>query len=258
MSVTLTITKSRIAILTLARVEKHNAFDDVLINEMIRCIEHASTLDVRALVLKSEGKHFSAGADLNWMKSMKDNSFEDNVADSMELARLMQVLYECPLPTVCLVQGAAFGGALGLIACCDIALADKSAKFCLSEVKLGLIPAVISPYVINAMGERNARRYFLTAEVFNAEQAQTLGLIHELSDDLDASAEQLLSKLADNGPQAVKAAKRLIAEVAHQPIDDSLRQLTAERIAAIRVSDEGQIGLTAFFEKQAPAWQQQG
>ncbi|QFU04908.1 2,3-dehydroadipyl-CoA hydratase [Pseudoalteromonas sp. THAF3] len=258
MSVTLTITKSRIAILTLARVEKHNAFDDVLINEMIRCIEHASTLDVRALVLKSEGKHFSAGADLNWMKSMKDNSFEDNVADSMELARLMQVLYECPLPTVCLVQGAAFGGALGLIACCDIALADSSAKFCLSEVKLGLIPAVISPYVINAMGERNARRYFLTAEVFNAEQAQTLGLIHELSDDLDASAEQLLSKLADNGPQAVKAAKRLIAEVAHQPIDDSLRQLTAERIAAIRVSDEGQIGLTAFFEKQAPAWQQQG
>ncbi|WP_022944558.1 enoyl-CoA hydratase-related protein [Pseudoalteromonas ruthenica] len=258
MSVTLTITKSRIAILTLARVEKHNAFDDVLINEMIRCIEHASTLDVRALVLKSEGKHFSAGADLNWMKSMKDNSFEDNVADSMELARLMQVLYECPLPTVCLVQGAAFGGALGLIACCDIALADKSAKFCLSEVKLGLIPAVISPYVINAMGERNARRYFLTAEVFNAEQAQTLGLIHELSDDLDDSAEQLLSKLADNGPQAVKAAKRLIAEVAHQPIDDSLRQLTAERIAAIRVSDEGQTGLTAFFEKQAPAWQQQG
>ncbi|MFY8274973.1 enoyl-CoA hydratase-related protein [Pseudoalteromonas sp. SSDWG2] len=258
MSVTLNINKSKIATLTLQRVDKHNAFDDVLINEMIKLIEHASTLDIRALVLKSEGKHFSAGADLNWMKSMKDNSFEDNVADSLELAKLMHVLHSCPHPTICLVQGAAFGGALGLIAACDIALASPTAKFCLSEVKLGLIPAVISPYVIKAIGERNARRYFLTAELFSAEQAHSMGLVHDISEDLEAHCDSMLDIITDNGPMAVKAAKQLINDVAGKDIDESLRQLTAERIAAIRVSDEGQAGLNAFFNKEAPAWQQQG
>ncbi|MEM0515173.1 enoyl-CoA hydratase-related protein [Pseudoalteromonas sp. YIC-827] len=258
MSVTLNISKSRIATLTLQRVEKHNAFDDALISEMIRLIEHASTLDIRALVLNSEGKHFSAGADLNWMKSMKDNSFEDNVADSLELAKLMHVLHTCPHPTICLVQGAAFGGALGLIASCDIALANPTAKFCLSEVKLGLIPAVISPYVIKAIGERNARRYFLTAEVFNADEAHAMGLIHEVCEDLQAQCDKFLDIITDNGPMAVKAAKNLINDVAGKDIDADLRHLTAERIAAIRVSDEGQAGLNAFFNKQAPAWQQQG
>ena len=256
MSVTVTINKNKVAELTLSRTEKHNAFDDTLINELIRHIEQISDMDVRALVLRSEGKHFSAGADLNWMKSMKDNSYEENVADSMQLARLMQALYECPHPSVCLVQGAAFGGALGLIACCDIALATPSAKFCLSEVKLGLIPAVISPYVIKAIGERAAQRYFLTAETFDAQTAKDLGLIHIVSNELDFDAQQVIAAILNNGPLATKAAKKLIKDVSGRVIDENLIKLTAERIATIRVSEEGQQGLNAFFEKQTPPWQQ--
>ncbi|OHU87001.1 MULTISPECIES: enoyl-CoA hydratase/isomerase family protein [Pseudoalteromonas] len=255
MSVTLTITKTKVAILELSRPEKHNAFDDGVIAELIQCIEHANGLDIRALVLKTQGKHFSAGADLGWMKSMADNNYEENVADSAKLAKLMSVLATSPHPTVCLVQGAAFGGALGLIACCDIAIASPDAKFCLSEVKLGLIPAVISPYVIKAIGERQARRYFLTAEVFKAEQALALGLIHEISDDLNKSEQHFIDTLLNNGPAAVKSAKALINEVANKTIDEQLIAHTAKRIAEIRVSPEGQEGLSAFFEKRAPSWQ---
>ncbi|MEI5638794.1 MULTISPECIES: enoyl-CoA hydratase-related protein [unclassified Pseudoalteromonas] len=255
MPVTLTITKTKVAILELSRPEKHNAFNAEVIAELIKNIEYAGTLDVRALVLKTQGKHFSAGADLAWMKSMAANDYDENVADSMELAKLMQVLAECPHPTLCLVQGAAFGGALGLIACCDIAIAQPSAKFCLSEVKLGLIPAVISPYVIKAIGERQARRYFLTAEVFDGEKAQALGLVHELSDDLEQAEADFIATILNNGPAAVKSAKALISEVAGNDIDAPLIAHTAERIAQIRVSEEGQEGLSAFFDKRAPAWQ---
>ena len=179
----------------------------------------------------------------------------ENLADSKQLARLMFVLNSVSVPTLCLVQGAAFGGAVGLIACCDIALATADAKFCLSEVKLGLIPAVISPYVIKAMGERQARRYFLTAEVFNAEAALEMGLIHQLCDDVNQSADTLLQAIINNGPIAVKAAKALINDVSGHPITSTLTDMTSERIARIRVSDEGQEGLTAFFEKRAPSWQ---
>ncbi|KZN30542.1 gamma-carboxygeranoyl-CoA hydratase [Pseudoalteromonas luteoviolacea S2607] len=255
MSVTLNITKSKVAILELSRPEKHNAFNAEIIAELIKTIEYANELDVKALVLKTQGKHFSAGADLAWMKSMADNNYEENVADSMELAKLMHVLASSSHPTLCLVQGAAFGGALGLIACCDIAIATSDAKFCLSEVKLGLIPAVISPYVIKAIGERQARRYFLTAEIFKAEKALELGLIHEITDDLSQSETHFIETLLNNGPMAVKSAKSLINEVAGKQVDTSLIEHTAKRIAQIRVSEEGQEGLSAFFEKRAPNWQ---
>lgn len=255
MSVTLQITKSNVAVLLLSRPEKRNAFNDEVIGELIQCIEHANTLDIRALVLKTEGKHFSAGADLSWMKSMADNDFSENLADSKQLAKLMHVLATCPHPTVCAVQGAAFGGALGLIACCDIALCQDDAQFCLSEVKLGLIPAVISPYVIKAIGERAARRYFLTAEVFDAHTAKNLGLIHQVTGNLDCAVDKMLETLLDNGPLAVKAAKKLISDVAGHEVNGQIINLTAERIAHIRVSEEGQEGLSAFFEKRAPSWQ---
>ena len=256
MSVTLSITKSNVATIELDRQTVHNAFDDTTIGQLIETIDYAKTLDIRALVLKSAGKHFSAGADLAWMKSMADNSFADNLADSKQLAKLMSTLHSVEVPTLCLVQGAAFGGALGLIACCDIAICSDDAKFCLSEVKLGLIPAVISPYVIQAIGERQARRYFLTAEVFKASQAQQMGLIHIIDNDLELAANTVLQTIIDNGPCAVRAAKKLICNVSGQVIDESLTDFTAEQIASIRVSEEGQEGLSAFFAKRAPSWQQ--
>ena len=256
MSVTLTITKNKLAYLTIERPDVHNAFDSETIISLTQQLEHVATLDVKALVLQSDGKHFSAGADLNWMRAMVDNDLAENIADSMTLAKLMKTLSDVPFPTIAKVQGAAFGGALGLIACCDIAIAAENAKFCLSEVKLGLIPAVISPYVIKAIGERQARRYFLTAEVFDATTAQQLGLIHQTASDLDDATQQLIDTLLNNGPHALVKAKALINSVANTPITDELIAFTAEQIATIRVSPEGQEGLAAFFEKRAPNWQQ--
>ena len=186
---------------------------------------------------------------------MANNDFSENLADSKQLAKLMHVLATSPLPTICAVQGAAFGGALGLIACCDIAICQDNAQFCLSEVKLGLIPAVISPYVIKAIGERAARRYFLTAEIFDAHTAKQLGLVHQVTGKLDCAVDQLLETLINNGPVAVRAAKQLINDVAGHEINGQIINLTAERIAHIRVSEEGQEGLTAFFEKRPPSWQ---
>lgn len=255
MSVTLTVLKNKVAILELNRPEKHNAFDSNIIDEMIKCISHANTLDIRALVLKTVGKNFSAGADLAWMKSMANNDYKDNIADSKQLAKLMSTLAHCPHPTICLIQGAAFGGALGLICCCDIAIARSDAKLCLSEVKLGLIPAVISPYVIKAMGERQARRYFLTAEIIDAEKALSIGLIHEIHDDLDIAQDTVLDFILSNGPEAVSAAKRLISDVSGLPISSEVIEMTAKRIANIRVSPEGQEGLASFFEKRPAHWQ---
>ncbi|MDO3722796.1 enoyl-CoA hydratase/isomerase family protein [Marinobacter sp. chi1] len=242
----------------LNRPDKRNAFDDVIIQELIGALEEVNAdPDTRVVVLRSEGKHFSAGADLGWMRRMADNSHQDNLDDSRELARLMNVLNHLSKPVIGLVQGAAFGGAVGLAACCDIVIATEKSSFCLSEVKLGLIPAVISPYVVRTIGERQARRYFLSAEVFSARQAQDFGLVHIVCDDLDAMdqhCDELIQQLAHNGPKAMTAAKDLIFAVSQKPIDTAVIEDTARRIADIRVSDEGQEGLGAFLNKRKANW----
>lgn len=244
-----------VAWLTLNRPEVHNAFDDRMIAELLDALAAVrNNNQVRVLVLRSEGKNFSAGADLGWMRSMAAKNYDENIADAAELSRLMQELDELPQPTIALVQGAAFGGAVGLAACCDIALATSASSFCLSEVKIGLIPAVISPYVMRAMGTRKARRYMLTAERFSAEEALRIGLVHDIAEDLQQAAQPLIEALINNSPAAVAAAKSLAMAVDQQPLNANTRQLTIERIAEIRVSAEGQEGLNAFLEKRAPNW----
>ncbi|NRA72060.1 MAG: enoyl-CoA hydratase/isomerase family protein [Gammaproteobacteria bacterium] len=244
-----------IATVTMDRREVHNAFDDVMIKQLITTFAQLKADDnVHAVILRANGKNFSAGADLNWMRAMADKDYQENLDDASILAQLMADINFFPKPTIALVQGAAFGGAVGLIACCDIALATPRASFCLSEVKIGLIPAVISPYVVAAIGERQSRRYFLTAERFKADAALTFGLIHEISDDLDAVAAPIIDALLANSPAAMSAAKELINFVSFAAIDSSLISGTAERIAAIRVSDEGQEGLSAFLDKRRPSW----
>lgn len=243
--------------LTLNRIDKHNAFDDHLISEIIELLEVAQSNDsIRAIILQSNGKNFSAGADLNWMKRMADYSQQQNYQDSLALAHLMQLLYDSPQPTIALVQGAAMGGGAGLVAACDIAIAADNASFCFSEVKLGLIPAVISPYVVNAIGARAAKRYFVSAERFNAERALNLGLVSQVCplENLQQTGMQLAQSIAANAPDAVKQSKQLIQEVSNQPIDDKLIQHTAHKIAQKRVSREGQLGLKAFLTKQKPNW----
>lgn len=252
-----------IATLTLTRPDVHNAFDDVLIGELNRHLEQLHVLatsdEVRVVVLASEGKSFSAGADLRWMQRMVDYSLEDNVADSRELARLMQLLDSLPCPSVCRVQGATFGGAVGLAACCDIVMATERARFCLSEVRIGLAPAVISPYVLRAIGTRQMRRYALTAEVIDANTAQHLGLVHEVcaGDTLDARIEEMLNLLLATSPQASRATKALLAEVARGPHDDdgdAIRERCCETISQLRVSEQGQAGLAAFFAGTPAPW----
>ena len=247
-----------IAEVVLNRPDKRNAFDDVIIQQLITVLENVDAdNNVKVVILRSEGKHFSAGADLGWMRRMADNSRQENLDDSRELARLMNVLNHLSKPVIGLVQGAAFGGAVGLTACCDIVLATDKASFCLSEVKLGLIPAVISPYVVRAIGERQARRYFLSAEVFTATQAQEYGLVHIVCDDveaMDARCNEMLQQLAINGPEAMKAAKDLVFAVSHKPISADVIDDTAQRIADIRVGAEGQEGLGAFLNKRKANW----
>ncbi|MEZ9142067.1 MULTISPECIES: enoyl-CoA hydratase-related protein [unclassified Shewanella] len=244
-----------VAELILNRIEKHNAFDEVMISEMISAIEaFAINSQCQQLILRANGKNFSAGADLNWMRKQAKMDFEQNLSDANELAKLMHVLDKFPKPTIVLVNGAAFGGALGLICCCDIAIANERASFCLSEVKLGLIPAVISPYVVRAMGNRQARRYMLTAERFSAEVALTHQVIHEINDDLDAAAKPFIEAFNGNSPQGMAWVKALVSHLEDGVIDDATLAHTSEQIARIRVSDEGQEGLNAFFEKRSPAW----
>ena len=249
-----------IAWLTLERPEVHNAFDDSLIAELNAHLERlrgaAHHGEIRAVVLGSEGKSFSAGADLGWMKRMVEYDFDGNLADSRKLSALMHGLDTLPCPTLCRVQGAAFGGAVGLAACCDIVVASEKAKFCLSEVKIGLSPAVISPYVQRALGERQMRRYALTAEVMDATTALALGLVHRLAphDELDAAVEAMLDILLAGSPQAQRATKALLAEVAREPDSKATREHTCRVISELRVSAEGQEGLASFFEKRRPAW----
>ncbi|WP_037444628.1 enoyl-CoA hydratase-related protein [Shewanella mangrovi] len=245
--------------LTLNRPQTANAFDEQLISDLIDALEHLATLrDCRVLVLQGAGKHFSAGADLNWMQRQAEMDYATNVEDAARLAKLMQVLDEFPKPTIALVQGAAYGGALGLICCCDVALATDSARFCLSEVKLGLIPAVISPYVCRSIGMRQARRYALTAETIDAFTALQLGLVHQLASDLCSSAATIIDAVLQGGPEAQQQCKALLAKVEDKSFDDSLRILTTRAIADARCTSEAHEGMKAFFEKRSANWRLSG
>jgi len=246
-----------VAWLVLTRPDVHNAFNDTLISELATVLDGLGTDErVRAVVLSARGRSFSAGADLNWMKRMAGYSEEENLNDARALAGLMRTLYELPKPTIALVQGPAYGGGVGLIACCDIAVAAETANFCLSEVTLGLIPAVIAPYIVAAIGERPARRYFLTAEKFTAREARRIGLIHETVPDeaLQDTGKRIIRALLKGGPEAQVAAKDLVLAVAARAIDDDVVEDTAGRIARIRASDEAQEGIAAFLEKRKPKW----
>ena len=246
-----------IASLILNRPDVHNAFDDVLIARLSEALDElAANEHVRVLKVTARGKSFSAGADLNWMRRMAEFSEEENLQDARRVASMFHKLASFPRPTLAIVHGNAFGGGVGLIACCDIALASDRARFSLSEVKLGLIPATIGPFVIEAVGARQARRLFLSAERFDASAAVRFGLIHESCPDdrLADSADAFVSQLLENSPHAMAAAKRLVSAVAHRPIDESVLADVAARIARQRASEEGREGVAAFLEKRPPAW----
>jgi methylglutaconyl-CoA hydratase len=247
-----------IGLITMNRPERHNAFDDVLIAELTQALRSMEAEDgIRVVVLSGAGKSFSAGADLNWMKRMAGFSREENQRDAMALGALMRTLAHLGKPTVARVHGAAYGGGVGLVACCDIAVASQAATFSLSEVKLGLIPAVVSPYVVSAIGERAARRYFLTAERFDAAEAWRLGLIHDLGstpDDMDEKIGTIIDAMLACGPVAQREAKEVIRAVASRPVTSEGIQDTAERIARIRSSPEGREGVAAFLEKRRASW----
>lgn len=247
-----------VATVTLNNPEKHNAFDDLIIKDLTAIFQKvAQSNDIKILVLASTGKSFSAGADLAWMKRMASYSYEDNLKDATSLANMLKALNFLPQPTIAKIQGAAFGGAVGLASCCDIVIAASKASFCLSEVKLGLIPATIGPYVVNAIGLKAARRYFITAERFFADKAQQIGLVDEVVEleSLTAEVDKMIAVLLSNGPKAIQAAKKLALDVAFQAFSETLLQDTSQRIAHLRVSPEGQEGLTSFFEKRSPTWQ---
>ncbi len=246
------------ATVTLNRPEVHNALNGELIHELTVALKSlGKNNDVRMMVLAAEGKSFSAGADLAWMRQMADASEQENYQDAMQLAQLLQVLDGLPKPTIARIHGAVYGGAIGLVACCDIAIASERAIFSLSEAKLGLVPAVISPYVIRAIGGRAARRYFQSAERFDAAQARRIGLIHEVvaADKLDESLSGLIDHLQAAGPDAQAAAKQLIHEVDGARIDNELMQTTAQMNARMRKTQEGQEGISAFLGKRKPTWQ---
>ncbi len=249
----------RVATVQLDRPDVHNAFDDLLIAELTAALERLERdPGVRALVLTGNGKSFSAGADLGWMRRMAAASEDDNRADSEQLARLMRTLNALSKPTIARVNGAAYGGGVGLIACCDIAIGAAHAKFGLTETRLGLVPAVISPYVIAAIGARHARRLFLTAEVFDAALAEKIGLLHRTVavDELDAAVAAELDRLRAAGPLALVEAKRLVQRIGGGTIEalEATDRDNAALIARLRVGAEGQEGLSAFFDKRPPNW----
>ena len=249
--------EEQLGLITINREQKRNAFDNELLVAMQESIDHANQAKaVRVIVLKASGTHFSAGADLSWMKSMASFTEEDNLQDALVLGNLMHSLHYSPKPVIAMIQGPAFGGGAGIAAACSMAIASTTAHFCFSEVKLGLIPAVISPYVIKAMGERVAQMLFMSADVFDAQEALRFGLVQYC-----LPPEQLLDftlnyakKIAHNSPDAVKKSLDLVRFVANKPINAELVHQTAARIAAQRVSAEGQYGLNAFLNKQTPNW----
>jgi methylglutaconyl-CoA hydratase len=253
----LSLREGAVARLRLNRPDIHNAFDAELIAALTGALTAvASDEQVRVVILEGEGASFSAGADLNWMRGMAAASEEENRIDSLALARLMRTLDELPKPTIARVHGAAFGGGVGLVACCDIAIGAHEAKFGLTESKLGLLPAVISPYVIEAIGARQARRWFATAEIFGADVALRMGLLHEVVavDQIDAAVQRQVDLLLKAGPVAAAQAKALVRRVAAQHERDTLDADNAALIAKLRVSPEGQEGLGAFLGKRKPAW----
>ena len=253
-----TISDNGVATVTFNNADKHNAFDDVIIKTLTDIFNNiAKRDDIRVMVLAANGKSFSAGADLGWMKRMASYSYEDNLKDANALAQMLKALNFLPQATIAKIQGAAFGGAVGLASCCDIVIASNKASFCLSEVKLGLIPATISPYVVNAIGLKASRRYFQTAERFFSDKAMQLGLVDEVveTDDLTPAVDKMITTLLSNSPEAMRQAKQLAFDVAYQDINEQLLNETSARIASIRVSNEGQEGLSAFFEKRSPSWQ---
>ncbi len=258
MSQNLSITQTgAVARITLTQPEIRNAFSDEVIAEITAAfLEVGGRADVRAVVLAAEGPAFCAGANLNWMRRMADYTRDENIADAGKLAEMLRVIYECPKPTIARVQGDVYAGGMGLVAACDMAVAVDTAGFCLSEVKLGLIPATISPYVIRAMGARASHRYFLTAERFSAAEAHRVGLVHEVvnADALDAKVAELTRAVISASPNAVRACKRLVQDVAEREIDDALVAHTVAGIADIRSSAEGKEGVQSFLQKRQPNW----
>lgn len=246
-----------LAIVTLNRPEVRNAFDDALIAALTAAFaELGNDEEIRAIVLAAEGKAFCAGADLAWMRRMADYTHAENLADATALATMLRTIHETPKPVIARVQGDVFAGGMGLVAACDIAVAADTARFCLSEVKLGLIPATIAPYVIAALGARAAQRYFLTAEVFSAQDAAATGFLHDVvhADALDATVERHLKHILAASPAALAAAKRLLREVGGRAVDDALVVDTARRIADIRASEQGREGVQSFLNKTKPSW----
>ncbi len=247
-----------VATITLNRPETHNAFDEHVIAALSGKLDVLRLeKSVRVLVLRGAGKSFSAGADLNWMKRAAGFSEEQNKADALALAGMLHKLYSLPILTIACVQGAAMGGGMGLVSCCDIVIAEQEALFALSEVKLGLIPATIAPYVLRAMGERQARRYFQTGERFNGATAREIGFVHEVvssADEMETRLAAILKGVSANGPQAMKAAKALCLDYAGSKIDDALINDSATRIARTRAGVEAKEGLNAFFEKRKANW----
>ncbi|HEY8051141.1 MAG TPA: enoyl-CoA hydratase/isomerase family protein [Ramlibacter sp.] len=248
---------SGVATVTLNRPEVRNAFNDEVIAELAGVfVELGERAEVRCIVLAGNGPAFCAGADLNWMKRMASYTYDENVDDARALANMLRVLYKCPKPTIARVQGDVYAGGTGLVAACDVAVAVDTANFCLSETRLGLIPATISPYVIRAMGARAAHRWFLTAERFGAAEARRTGLVHEVvkADALDAKVGAIAQALVAAGPAAVKACKELVHDVGGRAIDHVLVERTVKAIADIRVSDEGREGIQSFLGKRKPSW----
>ena len=258
MTTTLDVQRSGpVARVFLNRPEVRNAFNDGVITELTQTFTAlAADSTLRCIVLGGHGKAFCAGADLNWMRAMAGYSWEQNRADAQALAEMLWTLYSCPLPIVGRVHGDCYAGGLGLAAVCDVLLAAEGVSFCLSEAKLGLLPATIGPYVVKAMGEQAARRWFVTAERFSAAQAHAMGFVHECvaPDALDAKVDEIVAALVANGPMAVRACKKLVQDVAGRAIDADLRADTARRIADIRASDEGREGIASFLGKRAPTW----
>ncbi|HJV83951.1 MAG TPA: enoyl-CoA hydratase/isomerase family protein [Noviherbaspirillum sp.] len=249
--------EGRVATLTLNRPDVRNAFNESMIAEITQAFRELGQHDeVRAVVLAANGPAFCAGADLNWMKKMAGYTYEENRADAAQLADMLRAIYSCPKPVVAKVQGDCYAGGMGLVAACDITVSSEASHFCLSEAKLGLIPATISPYVIKAMGENAARRYFLTAERFSAQEALRIGFVHTVvaADALDAATADIVKALVSNSPNAVKEAKRLVQDVGGQPLTEALIADTATRIADIRSSEEGKEGVRSFLEKRKPGW----
>lgn len=249
--------EAKVATVTLNRPDVRNAFNEETIAELALAFDELGRNDnVRAIVLAANGPAFCAGADLNWMKKMAGYSDAENLADAAKLADMLRTIYLCPKPVVAKVQGDCYAGGMGLVAACDIAVSATEANYCLSEVKLGLIPGTISPYVIKAMGENAARRYFLTAERFSADEAHRIGFVHEVTGAhmLDAAVAAIVKSLVSNSPNAVKQAKVLVRDMAGQEVNDALLLDTAERIAQIRASAEGREGVASFLEKRKPNW----